>query len=253
LRIVRIDEHDDRFSRIDSPHCCSSGSPHWPSLIYERVRRNFAVSYASAGAGGEPRSSSAKQCRRSRVKARITALLRARAIFYFARAATSSTRRSALGECRALRARNRSSRSAVDPMLQRNGGHAESIRFNRPMYFPPGISVIGWAEAWPANAASCAPQCREFPVDLCDIIETGFNLLPDHFQFFRLQRPTVQKFNRHVRVTRQSRCSFPGVHSRRQLSPSAPAFLRALPQRRLQIGGRAYFCNRSRNASSTSS
>jgi hypothetical protein len=31
-----------------------SGSPYWPSPIQEGVRRNFAIPYASAGAGGEP-------------------------------------------------------------------------------------------------------------------------------------------------------------------------------------------------------
>jgi hypothetical protein len=43
-----------------------------------------------------------------------------------------------------------------------------------------------------------------FRVDFRDVIETGFNLLPDHFQVFGLQRLAMQKFNRHVRVTRQS-------------------------------------------------
>jgi hypothetical protein len=31
-------------------------------------------------------------------------------------------------------------------------------------------------------------NAANFRVDLRDVIETGFNLLPDHFQFFGLQR-----------------------------------------------------------------
>src|SRR5262249_13444162 len=77
-------------------HTVRLESPHRPSPIHERVRRDEAVAHLSAGAGGEPSRRCAEQCRRSQ-KARMTALLRAREMFSFACAIASSTRRSASG------------------------------------------------------------------------------------------------------------------------------------------------------------
>jgi hypothetical protein len=89
------------------------------------------------------------------------------------------------------------------------------------------VEVFGFVFDWrPLNAGLCISRVEyrslvgrklgqqmrpvalhdaaNFRIDFRNVIEPGFNLPPDQFQFFGVQRTAMQKFNRHIRVTRQS-------------------------------------------------